>query len=156
MHVSRRWDRAHLCANNSAAVASGCVSVSPAGAALPDLRSRSADPSGRFAPGESPFVLLAIHAVMPNGWVVWEEGKYVSVSRRRFRSVEEVGGGASLRVTVGGAPGEVVELTALRPTTGGLAGPGLHPGSHRGLEWTVHSVKATVGAGAVVTVGIAE
>eukprot|EP01051_Picozoa_sp_SAG22_P009244 SAG22_NODE_757_length_7441_cov_29.224326_3_plen_157_part_00 len=156
MYVSRRWDRAHLCANRSAAVASGCVSVSPAGAALPDLRSRSrsADPGGRFAPGESPFVLLAIHKVMPGGWVVWEEGKYVSVSRRRFRSVEEVGGGASLRVTVGGAPGEVVELTALRPTTGGLAGR--RPGPHRGLEWTVHSVKATVGAGAVVTVDIAE
>ena len=26
---------------------------------------------------------------MSGGWVVWEEGKYVSVSRRRFQTVQE-------------------------------------------------------------------
>ena len=60
--VSRAWDRQHPCRNGSAAVASGCVSVSTSDA-LPDLRSRSADPSGAYAHGESPFVLLATHHV---------------------------------------------------------------------------------------------
>ena len=82
-------------------------------------------------------MLLAIHEVMANGWVVWEDNKYVSVSRRRFASVSAVGP-AGLRLEVRGAVGEVVGLTALRPTW--RRQPSGAPSG-----WTVALERATIG-----------
>ena len=58
-------------------------------------------------------MLLAVHEVMANGWVLWEEGKYASVSSQRFERVDATPAGLS--VTVRGPPDEAVELIALRP-----------------------------------------
>jgi hypothetical protein len=143
--VSRAWDRARPCINGSSAVASGCVSLSTSSAVpLPSLQSYSAA-SSAYAHGESPFVLLATHEVLPNGWVVWEDGKYVSVSRRRFSLVQAVATG--LEVTVSGAAAEVVQLVALRPTTAARR-------DEPGVEWTVASRHVIVGADGTATVSI--
>ena len=84
--------------------------------------------------GRSPFVLASIHQVMENGWVVWEEGKYVSVSRRRFENVDAAGPG--LRVRLRGAVGETVKLVALQPRSAEAV-----------AEWTVVRVNAVIGEG---------
>jgi hypothetical protein len=66
---------------------------------------------------------------------VWEEDKYVSVSRRRFERVAEVGG--KLHVTLIGAPHELVGLMALRPR--------YESGGQKAVAvWTVVSVRATI------------
>ena len=145
VYVSRRWDSSRPCQNGSAAVASGCVTASTAGEDLPDLQSHSAASNGTYGIGESPFVLIAIHEVPAGGWLVWEEGKYVPVSSRRFKHVETTtlgGGGGGLSVTLAGAPGEVVVLTALQPR-GGLGSDA--------PEWTVHAIRQTVGKAGVVS-----
>ena len=142
--VSHAWNGS--CVNGSAAIASGCASVSTSDAQpLPSLQSHSVSPSGAYAHGESPFVLLSTHEILPNGWLVWEEGKYVSVSRRRFRAVEGMVAGL-LKVTVGGAAGEIVHLVALRPVA-----MQQQPG---GTEWTVVSKDVQVGANGSATVTI--
>ena len=152
VYVSRRWDSSRPCQNGSAAVASGCVTASTAGEDLPDLQSHSAASNGTYGIGESPFVLIAIHEVPAGGWLVWEEGKYVPVSSRRFKHVETTtlggggggggGSGGGLSVTLAGAPGEVVVLTALQPR-GGLGSDA--------PEWTVHAIRQTVGKAGVVS-----
>lgn len=52
-----------MCPHGSPAVASGCVHRSAPAEPLPDVRSHSEGADGRYAVGESPFVLLAIHEV---------------------------------------------------------------------------------------------
>eukprot|EP01043_Picozoa_sp_COSAG02_P056000 COSAG02_NODE_6577_length_3484_cov_1.829542_2_plen_344_part_00 len=135
LYVSHKWSSGpRLCVNGSDAVASGCVVVSHPGGALPSLQSHPLDGSSQYAAGESPFVLLSIHEVFENGWVVWEEGKYVSVSRRRFARVRELDAGLHLELR--GSPGEVVELTALRP----------HDNNVAAGRWTVLTDNVTIGA----------
>ncbi len=80
---------------------------------------------------------------MAAGWVVWEEGKYVSVSRRRFQSVQEDRDAGTLHIVLRGAKSEVVRLTALRP---GAVGSKVD-----GQEWTVVSMNATVGSDGTVS-----
>jgi hypothetical protein len=80
--------------------------------------------------------------VMAAGWVVWEEGKYVSVSRRRFQSVQADRDAGILHIALRGAVSEVIRLTVLRPG-------GVEP---YGEEWTVVSVNATVGSDGTVSV----
>jgi hypothetical protein len=111
--VTRRWNDLG-CSNGSLAVASGCVEASAPGADLADLHSRCESEDGVCDVGESPFVLAAMHEVLSNGWVFWEDSKYVSVSRRRFEGVTPRSD--SLRVTVHGAEDEVVRVVALQPT----------------------------------------
>lgn len=76
--------------------------------------------------------------------MVWEEGKYVSVSRRRFQSVQADQGGGTLHIVLRGAASEVVRLIALRPGAVGATGDS--------QEWTVVSANATVGSGGTVSV----
>ena len=144
-YVSRRWSRTQPCVNGALAVASGCVSASAPGAPLPSLESHCANASGLCALGESPFVLLAVHEVVAGGWVVWEGGKYAALSSARFKAIEALGAGG-LRVALRGAPGEVVELVALRPEA---AAAGAAPG-----EWTVVTVDAALGANGEASVDI--
>ena len=83
--------------------------------------------------------------VLPNGWILWEEGKYVSVSRRRFRSIQSTPTG--LRVTVSGAAGEVVRLVALRPlATATRPRSSTADGGAASMEWTVVSRHVTMSA----------
>jgi hypothetical protein len=130
------------------------VVVSHPGSSLPDLRGHpvggSSDTSAlHYGVGESPFVLLAIHEVLSNGWVVWEEGKYVSVSRRRFASIRE--SDAGLRVELRGAPSEVVELTALRPQQ--QWGDGVMAKSNESVSgWMVVSERVTISQSGVAVV----
>ena len=147
--VSRRWDRAQPCVNGSLAVASGCVAVSAPAGPLPDLRSHSANASGTYAVGESPFELLAIHEVPASGWLVWEAEKYVSLSRARFQSVSALAAG--LRVELRGAVGEVVKLVALRPVAAAASGTVASAGP---AEWTVLQVSVAIGASGLATVEI--
>ena len=154
-YLSRPWGRAAApCANGSLAVASGCVAASPpdGSSPLPDVRSRCANASGTYAVGESPFALVAIHEVPASGWVVWEEDKYVALSRQRFLAVGALGGAGSsgLRVELRGAAGEVVKLVALRPGAA-AAGTAAAPAA---AEWTVVSVHATIGADGTASVAI--
>lgn len=143
--LSRVWGGGGVCTNGSAAVASGCVQLSQPGEPLPDLRAQvTVSGSGRSSAAvgridESPFVLVAMHEVMPGGWVVFEEKKYVSLSRRRFKSVREVE--ATLVLTLSGAVSEVVELVALRPRGGGR-------------EWTVVTVRVVIGDAGLTTVRV--
>ena len=76
-YVTRQWGSSP-CSNASAAVGSGCVHATPPGAVLTDLHCHPAASDGSYQPTESPFVLIAVHEVMANGWVLWEEGKYVA------------------------------------------------------------------------------
>jgi hypothetical protein len=126
------------CVNGSDAVASRCVTLSlpPSGLLYPSLQSFPAAADGVYAVGESPFVLLAAHQVLANGWVVWEENKYVSVARRRLHRLAT--SADALSVTVGGNPGEVVNLVALRPHA-----------QHASKEWTVVTADVVVGKDAV-------
>lgn len=66
-YLSRRWrgldDRSSACIHGSRAVASGCVHRSAPAESLPDVRSHGEGVDGRYAVGESPFVLVAIHEV---------------------------------------------------------------------------------------------
>ena len=154
-YLSRPWGRAAApCATGSLAVASGCVAASPpdGSSPLPDVRSRCANASGTYAVGESPFALVAIHEVPASGWVVWEEDKYVALSRQRFLAVGALGGAGSsgLRVELRGAAGEVVKLVALRPGAA-AAGTAAAPAA---AEWTVVSVHATIGADGTASVAI--
>lgn len=141
--------RTPACANGTDAVASGCVSFSAPGQPLPNVQSYPAATNGSYVLGESPFVLLAIHGVLRNGWVVWEDNKYVSVSKRRFVSLAAPAG--SVDATVSGKPGEVVRLVALRPHGDGHAvvrgGKGA---ASRG--WTVVTADVIVGKGSVGSV----
>ena len=50
-----------------------------------------------------------------------ELGKYVSVSPARFSGVAVTAGGIAMAVTVHGAPGETVDVTALVPGGGQFA-----------------------------------
>jgi len=144
-YVSRHWGpAAPPCTNGSLAVASGCVALAAPGGDLPDLRSHSADASGAYGVGESPFVLLAVHEVPASGWLVWEAGKYVSLSRQRFAGVVGAPEAAGLRVALRGAAGEVVKLVALRP------GAAVARGAAE--EWTVVEADATIGADGLATV----
>ena len=128
--------------NGSLAVASACVTVAaPGGAPLPDLQTHSASADGRYVMGENPFVLLALHEVLPTGWVLWEEDKYVSLSRARFQSVAALAAG--LQVVLRGAAGEVVKLVALRPDAASGA-----------TEWTVVAVHATIGSDGLASIDI--
>jgi hypothetical protein len=79
--------------------------------------------------------------------VVFEEGKYVALSRRRFKSVHAHGPSAALVVTLRGAVGEIVKLVALRPRAGG-------PGGSGGGEWTVVTAHVAIGAAGLTTVTI--
>jgi hypothetical protein len=156
----------HPCVNGSLAVASACVAVSAptanvtiatansssfsplAGAVaaataaagvtpLPDLQSHSASASGRYALGESPFVLLAIHQPLPNGWVLWEEDKYVSVSRGRLFNVTALFDPADADIVVddGAAAGSDADTYAVNSTGAGGGGgrrAGTRPGAAAG------------------------
>ena len=148
--VSRQWGRTQPCTNGSLAVASGCVLRASPAEALPDLRSRSAAANGTYALGESPFVLLAVHEVPASGWVLWEEEKYVALSRARFLAVGASGSG--LRAALRGAPGEVVKLVALRPQAAAAAAAAAADAAGPS-EWTVVTAQATLdstGQGEVV------
>ena len=158
VYVSRRWPPGgqQTCVSGTDAIASGCVVVSHPGGSLPDLRGHpvggSSDASAlHYGVGESPFVLLAIHEVLSNGWVVWEEGKYVSVSRRRFASIRE--SDAGLRVELRGAPSEVVELTALRPQQHHYQQWGDGVMANESVSgWTVVSERVTISQSGVAVV----
>eukprot|EP00039_Didymoeca_costata_P021206 m.343770 g.343770 ORF g.343770 m.343770 type:complete len:809 (+) comp23276_c0_seq1:128-2554(+) len=115
VYVSRIWQRNKPCINGSDATTAGCVAVSSPGSALvPNLQSHSANPNG-YTHGESPFVLVAVHKILGDGWAVWEDGKYVSVSSRRFKSIRGGMDGKGLTVHLQGAKNEKVELVALKP-----------------------------------------
>jgi hypothetical protein len=60
--LSRAWRSENACVNGTAAVASGCVSLSVPGHPLPDMQSRTTSRS-TAASAESPFVLMAVHQV---------------------------------------------------------------------------------------------
>lgn len=133
-YVSHRWGRSAQCVHGTRAVASGCVELSTPSETLLDLQSRCEAPAGACKPGESPFVFAALHTVRANGWVVWEEGKYVSVSNRRFARVTERPNG--LEVQVRGGAGERAHLVALAPVVaaGGAT-----------KEWTVRTMDVLIG-----------
>ena len=94
-------------------------------------------------------VNIVAKQVMEGGWVVWEDGKYVSVSQRRFLSLKEDREAGSLHVKLRGAAKEVVQLIALRPNAGAFAArserakPRLEKKATP--EWTVLTMNATVG-----------
>jgi hypothetical protein len=158
----RRYSSVPPCVNGTAAVASGCVSAAaPGGRPLPSLQSFPAAASGAYAIGESPFVLLAVHGVLSNGWVLWEDGKYVSVSKRRFRHM--IVSNASIALTISGSPGEIVHLVALRPHTPPPHPPSSHASAPHDVpplssaptqaeEWTVVRADVLIGKDAVETV----
>ena len=104
--------------------------------------------------------------VMAGGWVVWEEGKYVSVSRHRFQSVQQNGDSGGLHVTLKGAAQEVVQLIALRPrATAFIHDVGSSSNPHSGEmstaiggeiapEWTVVAMNVTIGSGGTLSLVI--
>jgi hypothetical protein len=138
----------HACVNGSDAVASGCVAFSAPGRPLvPSLESYPAAADGMYAVGESPFLLVSVHGVMDNGWVVWEDQKYVSVSKRRFASLATFPN--SVEATVAGKPGEVVHLIALRPHGRRNIQRANSEQATAGSGWTVVTADVLVGANGV-------
>ena len=81
---------------------------------------------------------------MAAGWVVWEECKYVSVSRRRFQSVQADRHAGVLHIVLRGAVSEIVKLTVLRPIA--------VDSKADGQEWTVISMNATIGSNGTASV----
>ncbi|CAB9515401.1 expressed unknown protein [Seminavis robusta] len=150
--VARRrlGDHQAECENGKDAILSGCVTFVP----LPSEDDLSAivfeapamlddNTQGQFTP-----TVTAIWQPCPqSGWIMLGElGKYVPVSPVRFRKVQCTSSGVS--VSVSGAPGETVILTALRPseaaTLEGSLEVRIRGGNKKRLRYMVVKKKVTV------------
>eukprot|EP00438_Fugacium_kawagutii_P003001 Skav233480 [mRNA] locus=scaffold1310:56392:61546:+ [translate_table: standard] len=128
--VAHRWHRLHAptpCLPGQLAVKSGCL-LGPGAFIESDLPRVLNDRPVMVANDTHQFDLLQLSPVLANGWVLLgETTKYVSVSRKRFRSVTVTSAGIS--VEADGVINEEIHVVALKPTEISDISPG--------REWTI-------------------
>lgn len=128
--VAHRWHRLHAptpCLPGQLAVKSGCL-LGPSAFIESDLPRVLNDRPVMVANDTHRFDLLQLSPVLANGWVLLgETTKYVSVSRKRFRSVTVTSAGIS--VEADGVINEEIQLVALQPTE--------KSDISSGQEWTI-------------------
>ena len=107
--VAYRWGTAK-CHDGAPAVHSGCVTPAKW---MPVLHN---DRGIAVANDTHVFDLHQLSPVLSNGWVLLGDlDRYIAASRKRFAAVQV--GATSLELSVVGAPGEQIHVTALRPAT---------------------------------------
>ena len=125
-YVVHRWGTA-ACSDGLLALHSGCVQIAKWMPALHNDRGIA------VANDTHVFDLHQLSPVLSNGWVLLGDlDRYAAASSKRFAAVQTEK--ASLELTVVGAPGEHVRVTALRSATGRTDEA---QSTSEGTEWTV-------------------